>query len=103
MLPQATAAAGHPGRGADLPQVAALMGVFGLGAALPVLGLAYASRAGLARSRSALLKAGQAGKGVLGAMLLLVAAMILLGLDKRAEAWLVDKSPAWLTELTTRF
>jgi cytochrome c-type biogenesis protein len=77
--------------------------VFGIGAALPILALAYASRAGFARSRGALLKAGQAGKTVLGVALLAVATMILLGVDKRAEAWLVDNSPAWLTELTTRY
>ena len=90
-------------QGARLVQVASLMAVFGVGAALPVLALAYASRAGFARSRGALLKAGQAGKAILGAALVAVAAMILLGLDKRAEAWLVEQSPAWLTELTTRF
>lgn len=90
-------------QGARLVQVASLMAVFGVGAALPVLALAYASRAGFARSRGALLKAGQAGKAILGAALVSVAAMILLGLDKRAEAWLVEQSPAWLTELTTRF
>jgi cytochrome c biogenesis protein CcdA len=101
--PTLGAAVALASQGADLPQVASLMGVFGVGAALPVLGLSYGSRAALARSRGTLLKAGQAGKGVLGATLLVVAAMILLGLDKRAEAWLVDKSPAWLTELTTRF
>jgi hypothetical protein len=30
-------------------------------------------------------------------------ALILTGLDKRIEAMLVEASPAWLTELTTRF
>jgi hypothetical protein len=29
--------------------------------------------------------------------------MIASGLDKRLEAVLADASPAWLTELTTRF
>ena len=101
--PTLGAAVALASQGANLPQVASVMAVFGVGAALPVLGLAYASRAGLARSRAGLLKAGQAGKALLGIALLAVAATILLGVDKRAEAWLVDRSPAWLTELTTRF
>lgn len=90
-------------QGSNLPQVASLMGVFGLGAALPVLALAYASRSAMSRMRGSLMRAGQAGKMVLGGAMVAVAAMILLGLDKPAEAWLVDRSPAWLTQLTTRF
>ncbi|GAC1529552.1 MAG: cytochrome c biogenesis CcdA family protein [Ramlibacter sp.] len=90
-------------QGSNLPQVASLMGVFGIGAALPVLALAYASRSAMSRMRGSMLRAGQAGKTVLGGAMLAVAAMILLGLDKPAEAWLVDRSPAWLTQLTTRF
>ena len=53
-----------------------LMGVFGIGAALPVVALAYVSCA---------------------------AAMIISGANKLIETWLVDHSPAWLTKLTTRF
>lgn len=90
-------------QGSNLPQVATLMGVFGLGAALPVLALAYASRSAMSRMRGSLVRAGQAGKMVLGGAMVAVSAMILLGLDKPAEAWLVDRSPAWLTQLTTRF
>lgn len=40
---------------------------------------------------------------VLGGAMVAVAAMILLGLDKPAEAWLVERPPGWLTRLTTRF
>lgn len=101
--PTLGAAVALASQGTNLPQVASLMGVFGVGAALPVLALAYASRAGIARSRATLLKAGQVGKALLGAALLLVALMIVLGLDKRVEAWLVEHSPMWLTQLTTRF
>ena len=87
----------------NLPQVASLMGVFGVGAALPVLALAYASRSAMSKMRGSMVRAGQTGKTLLGAALVVVAAAILLGLDKSAEVWLVDRSPAWLTELTTRF
>jgi len=90
-------------QGSKLPQVASIMGVFGIGAALPVLALAYASRSAMSRMRGSMMRAGQAGKTMLGAALVVVAAVILLGLDKPVETWLVERSPAWLTELTTRF
>jgi cytochrome c-type biogenesis protein len=90
-------------QGSNLPQVASLMGVFGIGAALPVVALAYASRSAMSKMRGSLMRAGQAGKMLMGGALMAVAAIILLGLDKPAEAWLVERSPAWLTELTTRF
>ena len=90
-------------QGAQLVQVALLMGVFGLGAALPVVGLAYVSRGALLKARGKLVQAGQAGKMILGAIMVALAALILTGVDKPMETWLVDQSPAWLTKLTTRF
>ncbi|MEP6791855.1 MAG: cytochrome c biogenesis CcdA family protein [Ramlibacter sp.] len=90
-------------QGSHLAQVALLMGIFGIGAALPVVGLAYVSRGAMTKIRGGLMRAGKAGKTVLGAFMLLIAAMILSGVDKSVETWLVDASPAWLTELTTRF
>lgn len=90
-------------QGAHLPQVALMMGVFGVGAALPVVGLAYVSRGALLRMRGSLMQAGKTGKTMLGAVMILLAALILSGADKPLEAWLVDQSPAWLTRLTTRF
>lgn len=101
--PTLGAAVALASRGSSLPQVASVMAVFGVGAALPILAIAYASRAGFARSRGTLMQAGQVGKTILGAALLVVAVTILLGADKRVEAWLVDNSPAWLTDLTTRY
>ena len=86
----------------NLPQVALLMGIFGIGAALPVVGLAYASREAMLRTRGKLMQAGKAGKTIVGAAMVLIAAAILSGADKPVEAWLVDRSPAWLTDLTTR-
>lgn len=90
-------------QGSHLPQVALLMGLFGLGAALPVVGLGYLSRAAMLRVRGKLMQAGHAGKTVLGAIMVALAALILSGADKPLEAWLVEMSPAWLTALTTRF
>ena len=90
-------------QGSRLPQVALLMGIFGVGAAMPVVGLAYLSRAAMMKMRGKLIGAGKAGKSVLGVTMVAIAALILTGADKPFEAWLVDISPAGLTALTTRF
>ena len=90
-------------QGAQLPQVALLMGIFGLGAALPVVALAYVSRSAMMKIRGRLMQAGKAGKTILGTIMIALAVMIFSGADKPLETWLVDQSPAWLTKLTNRF
>jgi cytochrome c biogenesis protein CcdA len=90
-------------QGDNLAAVAATMAAFGLGAALPLVVLGALSREALLRWRTRLMQAGQTGKLAMGAVLVAAGLLILSGLDKRLEALLVDASPAWLTELTTRF
>ena len=57
------------GQGANLAQAASMMGVFGIGAALPLVALAFVSRSAMSRTRSKLLHAGKAGKTLLGAVM----------------------------------
>jgi len=90
-------------RAENLFAVAITMLAFGVGATLPLLAIGLMSREALGRWRNRLLAAGRSGKAVMGALLLAVGALILTGLDKRVETVLVDASPAWLTDLTTRF
>ena len=90
-------------QGQDLFQVALTMLMFGLGAALPLLILGMLSREMMMKARGRLLSAGSAAKSVLGVVLLVAGLLVLSGLDKSAEAALVDAMPAWLTTLTTRF
>ena len=90
-------------QGRDLPAVAAVMVAFGLGAAVPLLGIGLLSRAALGRWRGRLLRAGQGGKLLLGTGALAVAVLILTGADRHLEALLVAASPDWLTDLTTYF
>lgn len=90
-------------QGSHLPQVALLMGMFGAGAALPVVALAYLSRSAIVRSRGSLMRTGKFGKTILGLTMVVIAAVVLAGVDKPLEAWVVDHSPMWLTTLTTRF
>jgi len=41
-------------------------------------------------------------KALLGVAFVLIGVLVMTGLNKAAESWLVDASPAWLTALTTR-
>jgi cytochrome c biogenesis protein CcdA len=90
-------------KGENLGEVALTMLAFGIGAALPLLLLGFLSREAMQRWRGRLLDAGKGGKALLGVLLLAIGLLIATGLDKRLEAALVDASPDWLTNLTTRF
>jgi cytochrome c-type biogenesis protein len=87
----------------DLPQVALSMFVFGLGAALPLLIVGFLSRQAMQRWGKQILSIGQAAKAGFGLLLVIFGILIVVGLDKRLETVLVDASPQWLTDLTTRF
>jgi cytochrome c-type biogenesis protein len=87
----------------DLARVAATMLLFGLGAASPLLAIGLISREVLATARDRLLSAGQYLKAALGIAFVLIGASIVTGIDKRIETALVEASPQWLTDLTTRF
>ncbi len=90
-------------QGRDLGQVAAIMALFGLGAATPLLLLGSLSRQALMRWRDRLARGGKTAKSALGVLLVLVGVLIVTGYDKQLEAALVEASPLWLTALTTRF
>jgi len=90
-------------QGQDLFQVGATMVVFGIGAALPLLLLGLLSREAMSRWRNRLMSAGQVAKTGLGITLIVIGALVLTGADKTLETALVAASPAWLTDLTTRF
>ncbi len=90
-------------QGKDLPQVAVTMLAFGIGAALPLLLLGLLSREAILRLRGRMMSAGKSMKTVLGLVLIAIGILVASGLDKTLEAKLVVWSPAWLTELTTRY
>ncbi|HVI29941.1 cytochrome c biogenesis CcdA family protein [Hansschlegelia sp.] len=89
-------------RGERLGEVALTMTAFGLGAAAPLLLIGLLSREALLRWRGRLAAAGRGARAVLGALLVLLGAGVLSGYDKNLEAALLDRSPDWLTDLTTR-
>lgn len=90
-------------RGEHLGQVAFTMGVFGMGAALPLLGLGLLSREVMSRWRGWMMSAGSGMKAAFGAMLLVAGVLVLSGFDKVLEAAMVRSAPSWLVCLTTRF
>lgn len=90
-------------KGEDLGQVAATMLAFGVGAAVPLMVLGFASREAMLRWRGRLAEASKGGKMLLGALLVTIGLLVAAGADKRIETLLVDASPQWLTDLTTRY
>jgi cytochrome c-type biogenesis protein len=90
-------------QGRDLFQVALTMFVFAVGTALPLLLLGLMSREALMRWRGRMLATGSTGKMMLGIILVLMAAIILSGIDKPLEAALLQVTPTWMTEIGTRF
>ncbi len=90
-------------RGENLGQVGLTMLAFGIGAGLPLAALGALSRERLLGLRERMMAAGQGAKTALGLVVVAVALLVLTGWDKAIEAALVEASPAWLTNLTTRF
>ena len=90
-------------QGKSLGQVALTMIAFGVGAAAPLAFVGYVSRQALARQRERLIAGAKGAKFALGVLLIVLGVAIVSGFDRRLETALVDWSPQWLTNLTTRF
>lgn len=80
-----------------------ILGLFGVGAAIPLVLVSYASRGFIISSRKWVLKNAYRIKYGFGALILLVGISILTGLDKRLEAVLVGLMPDSWVSLTTKF
>lgn len=86
-----------------LAEVGVTMAMFGLGAALPLVILGSVGRSAMSRWRLRLANSARLGKTILGVTMVLIAVSIGSGLDKWVETWLVEISPAWLTDFTTKY
>lgn len=80
-----------------------VLGLFGVGAALPLVGVAYASRRGLARARGWVMKHADVVKKGFGVLILGAGLAILSGADKWLEAQVVMALPDRWIALTTLF
>jgi len=90
-------------QGQALLRVGAVMLMFSLGAALPLLVIGLLSRQALGRWRSRMLDAGQKTRKIFGAAILLIGILILSGADKSFEKWAVNAMPDWLVTLTSSY
>ena len=80
-----------------------ILGVFGIGAAIPLIVVAYASRSGFGSMRTWIMgHIGLLKKGF-GILLLTLGAAILSGGDKWLEAHVVSIMPDWWVNLTIQF
>jgi cytochrome c-type biogenesis protein len=80
---------------------ALVLGVFGIGAATPLVAVAYASRSGFASSRGWILAHVDRIKKCFGLLILLVGVSILSGADRWLEARIVNVMPEAWVQLTT--
>lgn len=90
-------------QGGHVGQVAISMLLFGVGAGVPLVLLGYTSRSRFNVWRNRLMATGQWGKQLFGVLLLTLGFLILTGLDKTLETWLLNHMPDWLNVLTTRY
>jgi cytochrome c biogenesis protein CcdA len=90
-------------QGKNLWRIAMLMLTFGTGAAMPLIVLGLMSRATITRERGLLLGAGKLGKQLLGVVMVSLGVLIAIGSDRSVEAFILDRTPDWLTGVTTRF
>jgi cytochrome c biogenesis protein CcdA len=80
-----------------------ILGAFGLGAAIPLVGVAYASRAGFTKARGWVLAHVHRLKQGFAVLLGGMGVAILTGFDKVVEAWVLQVLPQGWLNLTTRF
>lgn len=90
-------------RGENLLGAFVIFLAFGAGVATSILAFAYGSRRALAARKQRFEAVARYGKPLFGGAVILVGVMILSGLDKAIEAWMLKAMPYWLVAFTTRF
>lgn len=88
-------------QGKQLAEVALTMAAFACGIAAVLLAIALAGRSLFLKLKSGVAAKAKFGKALLGGILLLVAILIITGLDRKLEAVFVSAAPDWLVALTT--
>ncbi|MGE3693563.1 MAG: cytochrome c biogenesis CcdA family protein [Novosphingobium sp.] len=101
--PTLGAAIGLAANSDTLAKAGAVMLLFGVGASLPLLAIAYGSRQTLKTRRIAMARISQAAKPWLGVLLVAAGVLVVSGFDKTLESAFASSMPDWLVRLTTRF
>lgn len=89
-------------QGETVGKAAATMLAFGLGAATPIVALAYGSRHAVMARRDWMARVTRFAKPLMGVAFVGVGAFVLTGLDKVIETSLTNAMPEWLASVTTR-
>jgi cytochrome c-type biogenesis protein len=100
--PTLGAAIGLAAQSETAGRAAMVMAMFSLGAATPILALAYGSRRAIVARRDLLARTSRIAKPLMGATLVSIGAFVLTGFDKIVEASLTRAMPEWLVSVTTR-
>ncbi len=79
---------------------ALMLAIFGLGAALPLLFVAYGSQRLLVNYKNRFISSGTVIKQIFGAIILLIGVLIITGLDRTVEGSLLKVIPEWITDWT---
>ena len=101
--PTLGSAIGLASQGQELGRAFAIMVFFALGVSSIVLALGYGARAAILRRRDALRRLSTAARPILGAAFLLVGAGLLLEWHHAIDAFLLDRMPIWLQDLSVRY
>lgn len=100
--PTLGAAIGLAAQSDTTDKAALVMATFGLGAATPILLLAYGSRRAVFARREWLSQVARVGKPLMGSALVVIGVFVLTGFDKIVETSLTRAMPDWLVTVTTR-
>jgi cytochrome c-type biogenesis protein len=100
--PTLGAAIGLAAQSETAGRAAMVMAMFSVGAATPILALAYGSRQAIFARRDLLARTSRIAKPLMGAALIGVGVFVLTGFDKVVEASLTRAMPDWLVTVTTR-
>lgn len=87
-------------QGQDLAWAGAIMVAFALGIMSVILALAYGTREAILKRQAGLRRLADKAKPIAGGVLIAVGLMILFGLQKYPESWLLDAMPIWLQDLS---
>jgi cytochrome c-type biogenesis protein len=100
--PTLGAAVGLAAQGNSVGTATLVMTAFSLGAATPILVLAYGSKRAISMRRDLLARTARFARPVIGTALVGIGAFVLSGFDKILEAILTRAMPDWLVTVTTR-
>jgi len=100
--PTLGAAVGLAADSGTAPRAAIMMVLFSLGAATPILALAYGSRRWAGVGRQRLRAFGTFAKPAMGTALVAIGVVVLTGTDRLVETALTQAMPDWLLDFATR-